>query len=88
MKIVRSRVLLAAVAAGVMLAASPAFAWVCTAKNARGALYTSVGLVAAGTCSRAIVKCQANSVYPRTCRVVSSTSVAIRRQPQMPMRVQ
>ncbi len=72
MKIVRSRVLLAAAAASLMLAASPAFAWVCTAKNARGALYTSVGLFAAGTCNRAVIKCQLNSAYPRTCRVVSS----------------
>ena len=88
MKIVRSRVLLAAVAAGLMLAASPAFAWVCTAKNARGALYTSVGLFAAGTCSRAIVKCQAQQRLPANLQGSELTSVAIRRQPQMPMRVQ
>lgn len=73
MKIAGSRLLLVAAAAGLMTAAaSPAFAWVCTAKNARGALYTSVGIFAAPTCSRAMAQCRANSVYPRTCRVVAS----------------
>jgi len=72
MKGVHSRILVAAAATGMMLAASPAFAWVCTAQNARGAVYTSIGIFQGGTCSRAIAKCRANSVYPNTCRVVVS----------------
>ncbi len=73
MKLVGSRLLLIAAVAGLMTAAaSPAFAWVCTAKNARGALYTSIGFFQAGTCSRALAKCRVDSVYPRTCRVVRS----------------
>ncbi len=73
MKLAGSRLLLIAATAGLMTAmASPAFAWVCTAKNARGALYTSIGFFQAGTCNRALIKCRANSVYPGTCRVVSS----------------
>jgi hypothetical protein len=73
MKLAGSRLLLIAAAAGLMTAAaSPAFAWVCTAKNARGAHYTAYGVFAAGTCSRAIIKCQADSYRPRTCHVVSS----------------
>lgn len=73
MKLAGTRLLAMAAAVGLMtVAASPAFAWVCTAKNARGALYTAVGIFRAGTCDRAIIKCRANSVYPRTCRVVRS----------------
>ncbi len=73
MKLAGSRLLLIVAAAGLMTAAaSPASAWVCTAKNARGALYTAVGIYPSGTCSRALAKCRVDSVYPRTCRVVSS----------------
>ena len=73
MKLALSRVLLIAAAAGmVAVTATPAAAWVCTAKNARGALYTAVGIFPAPTCSRAIAKCRVNSVFPRTCRVVAS----------------
>jgi hypothetical protein len=73
MKLAGSRLLLIAVAAGLMTAAaSPAFAWVCTAKNARGATYTAVGIVPALVCERALVKCRANTAYARSCRVFSS----------------
>ena len=73
MKHAGSRLLLIAAVAGLMTAAaSPAFAWVCTAANARGAHYTAFGVFPPGTCSRAIAQCRANSVYPRTCRVINS----------------
>ena len=71
MTLVRSRLLLVAMSAGLMLATSPAFAWVCTAKNARGALYSSVGLFQVPTQNRAVAKCRAGSVYPNTCVIVS-----------------
>ena len=73
MKLAGSRLLLIAAVAGLMTAAaSPAFAWVCTATNARGALYTALGVFPPGTCKRAMAQCRANSVYPRTCRVIAS----------------
>ena len=74
MKLAGSRLLLIAVAAGLMTAAaSPAFAWVCTAKNARGAhLHRGRRRCRLLVCERALVKCRANSIAPRTCRVVSS----------------
>jgi hypothetical protein len=72
MKSVGSRMIVAAAAAGMMLAASPAFAWVCAAKNARGAVYTSIGVFPGGTCTRALAKCRADSVAPGTCKVIAS----------------
>ena len=72
MKSVRTLVVVAAAAAGMMVAASPAFAWVCTAKNARGAVYTSIGVFPTLTCTRALAKCKADSVAPSTCKVASS----------------
>lgn len=73
MKLAGSRLLLIAAAAGLMTAVtSPAFAWVCTAKNARGAIYTSIGVFPPNTCARALAKCRYDSARPRTCRVVSS----------------
>lgn len=73
MKLSGSRLLAVAAALGLMTAASsPAFAWVCTAKNARGALYSAVGIFRAGTCERALIKCRANSLAPRTCRIIRS----------------
>ncbi len=71
MKSVRSRIALAAVSAGLILAASPAFAWVCTAKNARGATYSSFGLVKATASARALAKCRAGSVADNSCHIVS-----------------
>jgi hypothetical protein len=67
----RSITIAVAGVAGIMLAASPAFAWVCTAKNARGALYTAVGVFSAPTQARAIAKCRANSAAPNSCVIVS-----------------
>jgi hypothetical protein len=73
MKLAGSRLLLIAAAAGIVAAtATPAAAWVCTAKNARGAFYTSVGILPALVCERALAKCRVDSIAPRTCRVVSS----------------
>ena len=73
MKLAGSRLLLIAAAAALMTAtASPAFAWVCTAQNARGAHYTAIGIFPPGTCTRAVIKCRANSLRPLTCHVVAS----------------
>ena len=71
MKNLRSRVLLLAVTAGLVAAASPAFAWVCTAKNARGATYSAVGIFHDVVASRALAKCKADSVAPGTCVIVN-----------------
>lgn len=65
-----SRLVLAAATAGFVLAASPAFAWVCTAKNARGALYSASGIVRVNVVARALAKCRANSVLPGSCYIV------------------
>lgn len=73
MKLAGSRLLLIAAAAGMVAAtATPAAAWVCTAKNARGAHYTAVGVLPVLVCERALAKCRANSIAPGTCRVVNS----------------
>ena len=59
--------------AGVLLVSSPAYAWTCTATNARGVNYTAVGAVRATVASRALVKCQVNSARPGTCYIKSCT---------------
>jgi hypothetical protein len=69
----RSVTLALAGVAGIMLAVSPAFAWVCTAKNARGALYSAVGVFSAPTQALALAKCRANSVVPATCVIKACT---------------
>ena len=72
MKSIRTATALAACAA-VLLVASPAFAWTCKAKNARGATYTAVGVVRATVATRALAKCHADSAAQRTCVIVSCT---------------
>lgn len=81
MKRLQSKVLFALAAATVLFAASPASAaaWVCTAKNARGANYTAsaIGVFSLVVRDRARVKalavCRANSVVPASCYIVSCT---------------
>jgi hypothetical protein len=67
----RSVTLALAGVAGIMLVSSPTFAWVCTAKNARGALSSAVGAFSGPTQARALAKCRANSVAPNSCVIVS-----------------
>ena len=62
-----------ALAAGAMLAASPAFAWTCTAKNARGAHYTAVRAIKANAIAHALNKCKIDSAAPATCHIISCT---------------
>lgn len=76
-----SKILLALATATLVFAASPASAstWVCTAKNVRGANYTSsaFGVFSAVVHDRAKAKalaaCAANSVVAATCYIVSCT---------------
>ena len=84
MKRLHSKALLALIAAGTLLAATPALAfpaWQCTAKNARGAKYTAatIGIVSAVVHERAKAKavtfCALGSLAP-TCRVVSCIQIA------------
>ncbi len=73
MKLAGSRLLLVAAVAGVMTAAaSPAFAWVCTATDATGARFMVAGPIRPSTCNFALTKCRAKSVAPRTCQVIKS----------------
>lgn len=77
----QSKVLLAVAVATVLFAASPAAAaaWVCTAKNARGANYTASAIgvfslvVRDRARTKAIAVCRANSVVPASCYIVSCT---------------
>ena len=71
MKSLRSGALLVAISAGMMLAASPAFAWVCTAKNARGATYSAVGIFYNIVKDRAMAKCRADSPAAVTCVIIN-----------------
>ena len=71
MKLAGSRLLLIATVAGLMTAAaSPAFAFVCTATDGTGARFMVDGPNRPSTCNFALAKCRAKSVYPRTCRVI------------------
>jgi hypothetical protein len=60
-----------ALCAGVLLAASPAAAWTCTAKNAGGTAFTGVGVLKVNAEARALAHCRANSVLPRSCVIVN-----------------
>ena len=71
MKAMRSGTMLALVTTGILLVASPAFAWVCTAKNERGAAYTAVGIVKAVVSDRAIARCRSDSAAPNSCYIVN-----------------
>jgi hypothetical protein len=73
MKSVRSAALLVTVTAGMMMAASPAFAWICTAKNARGATYSGVGILKANAADRAMAKCKLGSVVNASCVIINCT---------------
>ena len=74
-----SKILLTLAATTIVLAASPASAavWVCTAKNARGANYTSTAfglfsqVVKDRAKAKALAACAANTVVPATCYIVS-----------------
>ena len=71
MKGLRSGILCLAVAGGMVLAASPASAWVCTAKNARGATYSAIGVLYNNTVNRALNKCWSDTVVKASCHIVS-----------------
>ena len=71
MKTLRSGALLLAISTGLVLAASPAFAWVCTAKNARGATYSAIGLIKQNAIDRAMAKCRIGAVVNATCVIVN-----------------
>ena len=71
MKALRSTALFLTVAVGMVFAASPASAWICTAKNARGALYSGVGVFRANAADRAIAKCKLGSVVNASCVIIS-----------------
>jgi hypothetical protein len=79
----QSKTLMAAIAAGTLLAASPAlaFTWQCTAANARGAKYaaSASGVVSAIVRDRAGAKavavCRPNSAHPASCHVISCTRI-------------
>ena len=70
MRTLRSRTLLLAVSAGLVLAASPAFAWTCTAKNLRGATYVGVGVLKENAIERALAKCHAGSIINAGCVII------------------
>jgi hypothetical protein len=73
MKLAATRLLLIAAAAGLMtVAASPSFAWYCSTKNARGAVYWETGPLESGTCARALSRCMNDSAYPGSCHIISS----------------
>lgn len=65
----RYKTLLLAVVAATLVA-SPAFAWTCKAKNARGATYFGVGVFRAGAVDKALAKCRLDSAAPATCVIV------------------
>ena len=61
-----------ALSIGVLLASSPANAWTCTAKDARGNVFTVFGLIKASAEARALARCQIMSAATSsgTCVVV------------------
>jgi hypothetical protein len=63
----------ALVAVSAMLLATPALAWTCHAKNARGANYYGSAILRAVAVNRAIAKCQADSLAPGSCIIVDCT---------------
>ena len=75
----RTKTLLAVATAGVLFAASPAFAykWTCTATNSRHAHYTQVSvgfnsvLVHNRASSKALQACAIDSYSPQTCRILN-----------------
>lgn len=66
-------VTIAALAAALSLASSPAFAWICTAKNAAGASFSAVGPLKPNVQARALAKCKVISGLPKTCAIASCT---------------
>jgi hypothetical protein len=58
-----------ALCAGLLLVSSPAMAWVCTAKNVKGAKFTGIGLFKANAEARAITKCKLVTGLAATCVV-------------------
>lgn len=73
MTFLRSTALFLTVAVGMAFAASPAAAWICTAKNARGATYSAVGLLKVNAADRAIAKCKLGSVVNASCVIINCT---------------
>ncbi|CAN5136931.1 hypothetical protein BH10PSE9_BH10PSE9_20620 [soil metagenome] len=71
MKGLRSSALFLTVSVGMAFAASPASAWICTAKNARGATYSGIGVVKANAIDRAMAKCRIGAVVNATCVIIS-----------------
>jgi hypothetical protein len=71
MKALRSSALFLTVAAGMVFVASPASAWDCTAKNARGATYSGIGVLKANAIDRAIAKCHLGSVVNASCVIIN-----------------
>ncbi len=62
-----------ALAAGTLIAASPASAWVCKAKNAGGATFTAIGPIKPNVSARAVLKCKIGSTAPATCVITNCT---------------
>ncbi len=62
-----------ALCAGMIASAASAAVWTCKASNARGAIYVANGVVKANVRARALARCRADSVAPRTCYIVSCT---------------
>jgi hypothetical protein len=56
--------------AGLLLASSPALAWTCTAKNAGGTKFVSIGILRVNAETRAIAKCKLASGLPTSCVIV------------------
>ena len=73
MKALRSSALFLTVAVGMVFVASPASAWICTAKNARDATYSGVGLLKVNAADRAIAKCKIGSVVNASCVIINCT---------------
>lgn len=78
----RSKLLIGAVAAAMMMAASPSFAfvaWTCTAKDSHGHKFTKEvwGFLSFDTrpsaMSWTLKKCQDESRWPKSCQVIENT---------------